>query len=419
MTKKLQGKEPRQLTRRQLSSWERQKRRQRIILFTGILTIAAVVAILFSGWYTNAYRPLHETVITVNGAKFDMQYFINTIKLVAKNNSQYNNSGDEAVKDIEQNALIIEQSPRLGITVSDNDVKKKLDSLGLVNNAATWDAVKAQLLAEKVRDEYLAPKQIPETIAQVHIQVMLLESEQQANAVRARLDKGESFADLSAQLSLNPVIQQKKGNLGWHPQDILAAMVGSKVPGDYAFGSEAGTLSQPRNDEDVPKQLGYWLVKLVKRNETIADVNIILLSSEQQAKEIRARIAAGEDFATLAKQYSQISSAKDDGGNPGPINKGTLSTAFDDFVFNPDTKEGTLSEPIRDATMVTRGGSWLIKVLEKSDARPLDDSDKQGLKTKALNDWVTSIWANPDNKIDDSYLDAVKKSWAQLRASNS
>ncbi len=146
-----------------------------------------------------------------------------------------------------------------------------------------------------------------------------------------------------------------------------------------------------------------------------AHVNAMLMGSEQQAHEVRARLIAGEDFATLAKEFSQLSNAKDNGGDIGFVSQGQGGPTFDSFVFNLNIETGTLSQPIRNDTVQTKGGYWLIKVLEKADDRKIDDSDRELLMNKALNDWTSSLWLAP-NQIDDSYLDNSKKQWAITQA---
>jgi len=34
------------------------------------------------------------------------------------------------------------------------------------------------------------------------------------------------------------------------------------------------------------------------------------------------------------------------------------------------------------------------------------------LKARALDEWVFSLWDDPENEVDDSYLDDEKKAWA-------
>ena len=89
-----------------------------------------------------------------------------------------------------------------------------------------------------------------------------------------------------------------------------------------------------------------------------------------------------------------------------------MTTAFDEFVYNLDLEPGTLSEPIRDESVATKRGYWLVEVLDKDDNRQIDESDRDLLKAKALNEWVASLWDDPNNVVDDSFLDGEKKAWA-------
>jgi len=53
----------------------------------------------------------------------------------------------------------------------------------------------------------------------------------------------------------------------------------------------------------------------------------------------------------------------------------------------------------------------LIKVVDMDDNREIEASDRDSLKAKALEEWVSSLWDDPANKVED-YLDDEKKAWA-------
>ena len=84
MAKKQVEKPRHEMTKRQLSRWQQQKRRQRFILSAGIAVIIAVLGVfgvgVYNQWYIPEYKPLHETVIEVNDTKFDMDYYIKMLK---------------------------------------------------------------------------------------------------------------------------------------------------------------------------------------------------------------------------------------------------------------------------------------------------------------------------------------------------
>lgn len=421
MTKKKVEKPQRIVTKRQLSHWQRQKKRQRIILGLGIFIIVAVIVIVGVGWYIGQYQPLHQTVIRVNNTEFNMKYYIEMLKLYGGDQpSQYMQYlADSAVKNIEQNELIRQGALKLGISVSDDAVKEELKSSDLPNSDINRDLVRTQLLIIKLRDEYFE-QQVPVSADQRHVMAMLLESEQQATEVKARLENGESFAELAEELSLDYLSKTNQGDFGWHSKDILNELLGTTIV-EYTFNSEVGVLSQPIYDEELSKAVGYWLIMVLDIDEDEEDalVKAMLLGSEEEAQDVKVRLEAGEDFATLAKELSQLDGVEENEGDLGILTPGMMSPTFDEFVFNPELKLEMLSEPLRDEDIVTKGGHWLIKVVDKDEDRPIDDNDRDLLKAKALDEWVSSLWDEPENEIDDSYLDGVKKAWAMEQATRS
>ena len=414
MTKKKTDKPQRIVTKRQLSHWQQQKKRQRIILSLGIFVIVAVVVIVGVGWYIGQYQPLHQTVIRVNNTEFNMKYYIEMLKLYGGDQpGQYTQYlADSAVKNIEQNELIRQGALKLEISVSDDAVKEELKSSDLPNSDINRDLVRTQLLIIKLRDEYFE-QQVPVSADQRHVMAMLLESEQQATEVKARLENGESFAELTEELSLDYLSKTNQGDFGWHPKDILNELLGATIV-EYTFNSEVGVLSQPIYDEELSKAVGYWLIMVldIDEDEEEAHVKTMLLGSEEEAQDVKARLEAGEDFATLAKELSQLDGVEENEGDLGILTPGYVSPTFDEFVFNPELKLEMLSEPLRDEDIVTKGGYWLIKVVDKDGDRPIDDNDRNLLMAKVLDEWVSSLWDEPENEIDDSYLDDEKKAWA-------
>jgi protein-export membrane protein SecD len=65
-------------------------------------------------------------------------------------------------------------------------------------------------------------------------------------------------------------------------------------------------------------------------------------ASKKQADEVLARVLAGEDFATLAKTYSQDPGSKDRGGDLDFVKKGQFVPEFDSVIFKDDFKAGTV-----------------------------------------------------------------------------
>ena len=412
MAKKKVEKPKREFTKHQRSHWQQQRQRQRRFLFIGIGILAAIGGILGSGWYTNEYQPLRETVIRVNNTEFSMQYYIDMIEL----DYMYGVGGD-VVTFIEQNELVRHGAEDLGITASDSEVDEELNSYDPPLGKEYRDVARSNVLIEKLLSEHFE-QEVPLSAEQRHVMAMFLESENQAAEARARLENGEDFGELAGELSLEALSKASGGDFGWHPRGILTEVMATSVPEDYAFSAEVGILSEPVYDEAQPKEVSYWLVKVLERDgeeeEEEAHVQAMLLGSEQEAEEVIAQLEGGADFGELAEELSLDEDTREEGGDLGWLKRIDVASHLEDFAFNSEL--GELSEPIREDRFQTQGGYWLIKVLDKDDNREIAELDRDLLKAKAMDEWVTSLWDDPENEVED-YLDGEKRLWATVKAS--
>ena len=375
MTKKRKEKPRREITRRQLSQWQRHKRRQRIIFGLGTFIIVVTISIVGAGWYINQYQPLQQNVITVNDTNFNMDYYVNALEFYGRGQPTYYlySIAGELVTIIQRNELIRQGAIKLGIDVSQEEVDEELKSRDPPLSKDYRDLVRAEMLIDKLRDEYF-DQQVPLYAEQRHIMAMFLESGNQAAGVRARIEGGEDFAGLAGELSLESLSKEENGDLGWRPKGILSILLDTSIIDECAFSSEVGVLSQPLYDEERIKSVGYWIAKVLERKENPEKAAVlgILLASEEEAQKVRARLEAGEDFATLAQELSQHESAED-GGDLGWFTPGDAGPAIDEFVFNHEVELGVVSEPIFDDIITSDGGYWLLKVAERKEKREKAD----------------------------------------------
>lgn len=84
----------------------------------------------------------------------------------------------------------------------------------------------------------------------------------------------------------------------------------------------------------------------------------ILVADEKTANEVKDKLAKGEDFAKLAKEYSTDTGTKDNGGDLGFFKKGDMVPEFETAAFSLGVNE--ISEPIK-----TDYGYHIIKVVDK------------------------------------------------------
>jgi parvulin-like peptidyl-prolyl isomerase len=100
--------------------------------------------------------------------------------------------------------------------------------------------------------------------------------------------------------------------------------------------------------------------------------------------EIKKQLDSGADFATLAKQYSEDSGSKDQGGELGWFGKARMVAEFADAAFK--LQPGQVSEPVK-----TQFGYHLIKVEEQDPARAIDQFTLQQNKYEAFQKWLSDL----------------------------
>lgn len=116
-------------------------------------------------------------------------------------------------------------------------------------------------------------------------------------------------------------------------------------------------------------------------------VSHILVKDEKTAKEVKEKINNGEDFTALAKQYSEDTGSKEQGGEIAGFAPGQTVKEFEEAAYKLDA--GQVSEPIK-----TSYGYHIIKVTDKKELKPFDevkDTIRKDLEQQRLQD-ATGKW---------------------------
>jgi parvulin-like peptidyl-prolyl isomerase len=99
------------------------------------------------------------------------------------------------------------------------------------------------------------------------------------------------------------------------------------------------------------------------------------------AQELRQRLLEGEDFSTLAAQYSDDPGSGANGGDLGWFGKGRMVAEFETAAFSLPLNE--VSEPIK-----TQYGYHLIEVLERDTERPKPEAQLEQERQAAFQTWL-------------------------------
>lgn len=108
----------------------------------------------------------------------------------------------------------------------------------------------------------------------------------------------------------------------------------------------------------------------------------ILVKDEKTATDIKNKLNNGEDFATLAKQYSEDPGSKEKGGELPEFGPGEMDPKFEEAAYKLEV--GQVSAPIQSSF-----GYHIIKLTEKKELKPFDqekDSIRKNLETKRSQD---------------------------------
>lgn len=106
----------------------------------------------------------------------------------------------------------------------------------------------------------------------------------------------------------------------------------------------------------------------------------ILVEKIDEARQILDKLKNGENFITLASEYSLDTSNKESGGDLGWFGRGRMVSAFEDAAFA--LKVGEISEPVN-----TTFGFHIIQVLGHEE-KSVDETTFNSIKQEAFTKWL-------------------------------
>jgi peptidyl-prolyl cis-trans isomerase C len=161
--------------------------------------------------------------------------------------------------------------------------------------------------------------------------------------------------------------------------------------GDAAFQNslkQAGLTETDYRDLIVKDQITYERLyqQVAKDVPTTADqvrARHILVNTQQEANDVKARLAKGEDFAALAKELSQDPGSKDSGGDLGFFPRGMMDPTFENAVFSLNTNDISIVQ--------TDYGYHVVQVLERKANMELSPDALQVMGDEAMNSYLDDL----------------------------
>lgn len=179
---------------------------------------------------------------------------------------------------------------------------------------------------------------------------------------RKRIVAGEDFASIARKYSEDPSAKQNGGDLGWFKAFKMV----------YPFENAAYTTKVNEVSQPFRTSFGYHIVqptasRIAQGSVQVAHIMIALkqkdssIIAEEKIKEVRALLAKGAAFETLALNYSDDKNSAKKGGVLTAFEKGQLSSSkFENTAFDLN-KVGDISEPFK-----TKFGWHILKLIKKN-----------------------------------------------------
>ncbi len=119
--------------------------------------------------------------------------------------------------------------------------------------------IRVQLLREKLYEAL--GEEIETEVLQAHVRHILVEDIETAWTVKQRLENGEDFAEVAADVSIDPSAATNSGDLGWFPRKTM-------VP---AFDEAAFTLPVGEISEPIKTDFGFHIIEILAREKRQLD----------------------------------------------------------------------------------------------------------------------------------------------------
>lgn len=334
----------------------------------------------------------------------------------------------------------VQQAKEAGIRIEDNELSQALDRIAANQKMSTaqlrqtvekdgmkWsdfrEEIRDQMMIARIRDREVDTKinvtpgdvdnflsnqgsaGAGEEVHLAHILIRIPEGaspetlqklRQKAVNIDEQAKAGRDFAQLAASYSESNDAMQG-GDLGFRPVDSLPQVMTSAV----------ANLRPGQVSDVVRSPSGFHIVKLIARRggqalpqvqQTHARhilIKVTEITSESEAKQkitqVQQRLKSGEDFATLAKLFSQDGSAQK-GGDLGWLYPGDTVQPFEQAMNA--LKVGEISGPVQSPF-----GFHIIQVLERRTTDLSQERQRQratmALRQRKLEDanqeWVRQV----------------------------
>lgn len=258
-------------------------------------------------------QPEAKVVATVNGDKITQtELYDEMVK----------GEGKQVLDRMITMRLVAQEAKKANTTVSDADIKKEIDEIKQsvggdagYQQALAANSISEEQLKESIRIQLLATKILGKDVKteeadlkayfeenleqfdkrQLTARHILVNTEEEAKAIKAQLDGGADFAALAKEKSIEPVAKESGGDLGSFDRT-------SPFDPDFlkgAFAVKKGEISNP-----VQSQFGWHIIQVTEVTGEAPDFEKMKDQVKERLIEIEVQSKFGEWLANLKDKAS-------------------------------------------------------------------------------------------------------------------
>lgn len=344
------------------------------------------------------------TIATIGGKTIPKSEFVSIYSKNSPKNTIEKKSVDEYVQLFINYKLKVREAETLGLDTIPAFVKE-LD--GYRKTLAQPYLTDSEVTEQLIKEAYERMKLI---VRASHILIRLdqnalpkdtLKAYQKAIEIRNKIIKGEKFEKAAVDFSEDPSAKENKGDLGY-----FSALQMVYPFENAAYLTKVGEVSLP-----VRTRFGYHIVKVTDRKPAQGQITVahILVSAPQgvaasdsinaqiKVSEIYGKLVAGENFAELAKQFSDDKTSAVKGGELPAFNEGRMVMEFENAAYALKN-DGDYSAPF-----YTAYGFHIAKRISKKPIASYDEL-KNEIKNKISKD-------SRSQKVKQSKVEKLKKEY--------
>lgn len=401
---------PKYVTKKHLARMERERIQRRYLLTGSLVVLGLILAIILYGVIDQTLIKPNRPVATVDGENISLKtfqsrvkfnriqlinqyqqtyqfaqffgqdpstgYFASTLQQIEGQLSNPTIMGSGVVDQLVDERLIASEAGKMGITVTDAEVDKRIQEYFSYYPEGTPTpeptvAVQPTSTLSATQLALVPPTQEPTEIV-----------EGTPDATQAAEPTAEPTEEITAEPTSDVTATPE-------PTATPYTEEGYQTTKNDYFTS----LSDYGITENDLREIFYYDILRTKVQEQITKdtateqeqvwARHILVADEATAQTVLARLADGEDFAALAAEFSTDTSNSESGGDLGWFGRETMVAPFSDAAFSMEI--GQISDPVQ-----TDFGYHIIQVLGK-EVRPLTTEEMQTAKDTAFEEWLSNL----------------------------